>query len=133
MKLSDVKTDDEDLRVLLEAGLLLRDGGRFDEAEKILAGVSELAPLSDVPLVALGSVAVRRGDLDAARAFCEKALRVQPSSDFARVQRAEILLYRQQHAEAETDLRAIIERAPESIHAQTARALLEAAQIAEQN
>ena len=133
MNFSQVKTSDEDLRVMLESGLVLREAGRLDEAEKIFSGVRELVPKSDVPIISLSSVAVRRGNFDAALRLCEEALTVDPDSIFARVYHAEILLYQRRRAEAEAELREIIKFAPESPHAQTARALLDAARLMEQN
>jgi predicted Zn-dependent protease len=129
MKVEAVKTDDEELRVMLESGLVLREAGRFDEAEKIFLGVRELAPQSDVPLVALSSVAARRGNFDEAMRLCQEALRLEPSSIFARVNRAEILLYQKKGEEAETDLREIIEQNPESPHARSAQSLLDVARM----
>ena len=133
MEFKQVKTGDEELRVMLESGLVLREAGRLEEAEKVFQGVRELAPASEVPLVVLSSVAVRRGNFDEALRLCEEALAKEPSSLFARVSRAEVLLYQQKRAEAEKELREIIEFAPESPHSRTARALLDAAQLMEQN
>lgn len=129
MEFKQVKAGDEELRVMLESGLILREAGRLEEAEKIFLGVAELAPESEVPLVVLSSLAVRRGDFDEALRLCEEALRKVPSSVFARVHRAEILLYQKNREEAEKELREIIESAPESPHSRTAQALLDAAQL----
>ncbi len=131
MKFSQIKTSDEELRVMLESGLVLREAGRLDEAEKIFEGVRELVPTSDVPLVALSSLAVRRGDFEAALRLCDEALHAAPTSVFARVHHAEILLYQKKREEAEKELHAIIETAPDSPHTPTARALLDAAQLME--
>ena len=133
MNFSQVKANDEELRVMLESGLVLREAGRLDEAERIFLGVRELVPKSDVPLVALSSLAVRRGDFDEALRLCDEALLTDPKSVFARVHHAEVLLYQQRREEAETELRDIIETAPESPHAPTAQALLDAARLLEQN
>ena len=133
MNFSQVKASDEELRVMLESGLVLREAGRLEEAEKIFEGVRELVPKSDVPLVALSSLAVRRGDFDEALRLCEEALKADSESVFARVHHAEVLLYQQRREEAIGELKAIIETAPESPHAQTARALLDATRLMEQN
>jgi predicted Zn-dependent protease len=90
---------------MLESGLVLREAGRLDEAEKIFQGVCEIVPDSDVPLVALSSIAVRRNNFEEALRLCEDAIRHQPNSLFARVNRAEILLYQKKREEAETELR----------------------------
>ncbi len=124
-----VNVSDEELRVMLESGLVLREAGRLDEAEKIFEGVRELMPESDVPLVTLSSIAVRRNDFDEALRLCEEALNRQPSSLFARVNHAEILLYQKKRGEAEAELREIIETAPESPHSRTAQSLLNVARM----
>lgn len=124
-----VKITDEELRVMLESGLVLREAGRLDEAEKVFRGVCELMPDSDVPFVTLSSIAVRRGDFDAALRLCEEALNHQPDSLFARVNRAEILLYQKKRDEAEAELREIIRINPESPHSRTAQALLSVVQM----
>lgn len=129
MRLEDVKTSEEELRVMIESGLVLREAGRLDEAEKIFRGVNELVPHSDVPLVALSSIAARRGNFDEALRLCDKALQEMPESLFARVNRAEILLYQQRREEAEVELREIIEIDPQSPHSKTAEVLLDVAQM----
>lgn len=129
MKAETVKTNDEELRVMLESGLVLRQAGRLDEAEKIFRGVRELAPDSDVPLVALSSIAARRNDFDEAMRLCEEALRQDPNSLFARVNHAEILLYQKKRGEAEAELREIVENHPDSPHSRTAQSLLDVAQM----
>lgn len=133
MEFNRVKASDEELRVMLESGLVLREAGRLDEAEKVFLGVRELAPQSEVPLVALSSLAVKRGNLDEALRLCEEALTQTPESEFARLNRAEVLLYQQRGEEAEKELREIIEAAPDSPHGRTAQALLDAAQLNGQN
>ena len=129
MRVDDVKPTDEELRVILEAGFVLRDVGRFDQAETIFRGIIEMLPDADVPRVALSSVALRQGNTDEALAVCEEALQVQPSSLYARVHHAEALLFAHRREQAETELRDVITAAPDSPHGRTARALLDAAEI----
>ncbi len=114
---------------MLESGLVLREAGRLDEAEMIFQGMRRLVPQSEVPLVAMSSIAVRRNDFDEALRLCEEALRREPTSLYARVNRAEILLYQKKRAEAETELREIIETDPESPHSRTAQSLLDVARM----
>lgn len=133
MKLDEVKVSDEELRVMLESGLVLREAGRLDEAEKIFQGVRELVPGSDVPLVALSSIHVRRGDFEDALRLCEEALQNTPDSLFARVNHAEILLYLKRPDEAEIELREIVENNPDSPHRRTAESLLEVMRMMPEN
>ncbi|HEY0429754.1 MAG TPA: tetratricopeptide repeat protein [Pyrinomonadaceae bacterium] len=125
MNLEEVQVSDEELRVMLESGLVLREAGRLEEAEKIFLGVRELVPESDVPLVVLSSIAVRRRDFDEALRLCEEALQNKPDSLYARVNRAEILLYQKKSDEAEAELREIVENNADSPHRRTAESLLE--------
>ena len=129
MRLSHVKPSDEELRVILESGFVLREAGRLDDADAVFRGALELLPDSDVPRVALGTVELQRGRFAEAQALCEEALRLRPESLYARVHRAESLLFQQRRDEAEEELREIAAAEPDSPHARTARALLEAADL----
>jgi Flp pilus assembly protein TadD len=129
MRLSQVQPTDAELRVLLEAGFVLREAGRLDDAEAVFRGAAELLPASDVPRVALGTVALQRGLFADAQAACEQALRLQPGSLYARVHHAEALLFGGRRAEAEAELREVIAADAASPHSRTARALLEAADL----
>jgi predicted Zn-dependent protease len=129
MRLNQVQPGDEELRVILEAGFVLREAGRLDEAERVFRGAIELLPTSDVPHVALSTVELRRGHFAAAQAICEEALRLRPHSLYARLHLAEALLLQQRRPEAETELRAIIATDAASPHSRTARALLDAADL----
>ena len=129
MRLTHVKPSDEELRVILESGFVLREAGRFDDADAVFRGALELLPDSDVPRVALGTVELQRGRFAEAQALCEEALRVRPQSLYARVHRAESLLFQRRREEAEEELREVMAAGPDSPHARTARALLEAADL----
>ena len=129
MRLSHVKPSDEELRVILESGFVLREAGRLDDADAVFRGALELLPDSDVPRVALGTVELQRGRFAEAQALCEEALSLRPGSLYARVHRAESLLFQRRRDEAEDELREIEATDPDSPHARTARALLEAADL----
>ena len=129
MRMSQVQPSDAELRVMLEAGFVLREAGRFDEAETVFRGATELLPASEVPRVALGTVELQRGRFAEAQAACEEALRINPASLYARVHRAEALLFQQRREEAETELREVMAADPSSPHSRTAQALLDAADL----
>lgn len=129
MKLSEVQPADDEMRVLLEAGFVLREAGRFDEAESIFRGVMELLPDSDVPFVGLGTVELQRGRFAESLSLCEEALRRRPQSLYARVHHAEALLFQHRRDEAQAELEEIISTDPDSPHSRTARALLDAADL----
>ena len=129
MRFDQVRPSDEELRVILEAGFAFRYARRLDEAADIFRGVVALLPDADVPRVALGTVELERGKFTEAQSACEEALRHDPNSLYARVHRAEALLFQRKRSEAEAELNAIIVTDPESPHSRTARALLEAADL----
>lgn len=129
MRISQVKPSDEELRVMMESGFVLREAGKLDDAESVFRGVIELIPDSDVPRVALGTVELQRGHFDLAQATYEEALRAKPESLYARVHRAEAMLFQKRREDAEAELRQIIEADPASPHSRTAQALLEAADL----
>lgn len=129
MTLKEIPISNEELRVMLEMGFILREAARFDEAEKVFRGMIEFLPESDVPQVGLGTVFLQRGDFDSAQEICGKAIQTNPESLYARVHHAEALLFGKRREEAETELREIISENPDSPHSQTAQALLEAADM----
>lgn len=114
---------------MLEAGFVLREAHRPNDAETIFRGVIELLPDSDVPRVALATVELQRGRFAEAQAACEEALRLNPGSLYAHVHHAEALLFQQKRGEAESELNEIIASDPESPHSRTAHALLDAADL----
>lgn len=132
MKLKDVKIGDDEVRVMMESGLVLREAGRLDDAEKVFTGLKEILPNSEVPPVVLSSIAARRGNLDEALRLCDEAVEQNPESLYARVNRAEILLYRKESSEAEAELNKIIEESPDSPHGKTAQALLDVVKMVDE-
>lgn len=128
-RLNQVQPSDAELRVMMEAGFVLREAGKFDEAETVFRGVIELLPESDVPRVALGTVELQRGRFQEAQSAFEEALRVRPGSLYARVHLAEAFLFQRRREEAEAELRDIIATDADSPHSRTARTLLDAADL----
>ena len=127
--MSLVQPSDAELRVVLEAGFVLREAGKLDDAETLFRGAAELLPTSDVPRVALGTVELQRGHFEEALAACEEALRIRPGSLYAHVHHAEALLFQGRREEADAELRDVIAADPDSPHSRTARALLDAADL----
>lgn len=116
---------DQELRVVLEAGFLLRDVMRYEEAAAVFQGVAALRPDLELPTLALASVLIRQGELARAQALCEDVLTRHPDSLHARMQQGEILLYRGRREEGEAILRAVVADGGDSPHAVTAQALLD--------
>lgn len=133
MTVSEIAVDAEVLRVMLETGYILREAARFDEAEAVFRGAIELMPDSEVPRVALGTVYLQRGDFAEAETICRQAFADFPQSDYARVHLGEALLFGQKRDEATTELSEIIRKDPDSPHARTAQALLDATDLVAPN
>ncbi len=129
MKFTDVKVSDDELRVALEIGFLLREMSKFDEAAEIFRGTAELIPDSDVPFVGLGTVEFQRRNFAAAHQAYTRALEIKPESLYARVHQAEAWLFEGQRDRAEEQFNEIIAADSQSPHSRTAQALLDAADI----
>ena len=127
MTVYEIPISDEELRVLLETGYILREAAKFDDAETVFRGVMEFLPESEVPQVGLGTVFLQRGDFQTAEEICRSAVETNPASLYARVNYAEAMLFEKKRDEAEEILNAIISENPDSPHSHTAQALLEAA------
>lgn len=133
MTIKEISVSNEELRVMLETGYILREAAKFDQAEAIFRGVMEFLPESEVPQVGLGTVYLQKGDFLAAEEICEKALEINPTSLYARVHYAEALLFGRQREKAENELRDIVTNYSDSPHCQTAQALLDAADLISPN
>lgn len=129
MRFSLIQPSDDEIRVILETGFLLREAGKFEEAEQIFAGVGEFIPDSEVPKVGLATVKLQQGDYQLAQSICEEALKIKPHSLYARVHRAEAMLFQKKHEEAITEFEEIIALDADSPHSRTAKAFLEVANL----
>jgi predicted Zn-dependent protease len=129
MKFSYVQPGDDGLRVMHEVGFILRDASKFDDAKSVFSGLIELLPDSEVPRVALGTVELQRGNFELAQIACDEALKINPDSAYAKVHRAESLLFQKKREEAENELNSIIKSDANSPHSRTARAILDVAHL----
>lgn len=119
----------EELKVLLETGFLLREASRFEDAESVFRGCVELMPESEVPLVGLGTVFLQKGDYQKALDVCRKAVARNEASQYARLHLGEALLFNSRNDEARNELDRVIESAPETTYAETARRMLKTLDI----
>ncbi|MFH1653830.1 MAG: tetratricopeptide repeat protein [Pseudomonadota bacterium] len=83
----------EKLVVMMEAGYLFLGMQRYKEAHQVFEGVAALSPDSEVPVVALGSLAFCLGKFNDAIKLYDKALKIDPNSLFAKVYMAETLFF----------------------------------------
>ncbi len=86
--------------------------GRLREAEDILRQTLELWPADAWAVNGLGVIAQRRYQFRRAKALFERALEIDPGLLRARLNRARVLVELGRAADAETDLRALIEAWP---------------------
>ncbi len=113
-------------RVLLEAGYIWLDMGRFDKAKDIFTGAAALMPKSEVPQLALGALEFAQGRHDKALQAYRAAQRLAPNSSLPRAHAGEALLFMGKIPEAMKELKAAMEIEPEGDGARLARALVEA-------
>ncbi len=115
--------------MLLEAGHLLAQMGRYKEAQELFKGVAALLPHSDVPCVALGNLLFAQGKLNLALKEHEKALKRQPKSSVAMAHMGEIYLYQKKYKEGQEILLRAIRVEPDGLAAKFAQELLKAHEI----
>jgi len=115
----------EELAFVMEAGMLYRDLHRFQEARDVFNGARILAPASEVPEVALGTVAFQNGDFERAGMHYRRALRLNPRSAWAYAHLGELALFEMDKEQARDHLNTAIELDPRSDHGSLARALMD--------
>ncbi|NNE65782.1 MAG: tetratricopeptide repeat protein [Pyrinomonadaceae bacterium] len=123
------KLRDEELRVLLETGFILREASRFDDAEAVFRGCMELIPDSEVPVVGLGTVYLQKGEYEKGLEYCRKAAQEHSGSAYARLHFGEALLFNNQVEEAQAQLLSVIEENHDSTYARTASRILAVADL----
>ena len=121
----NVEASTDELALLMEAGLIYRDARRFDDAAAVFQGVRALAPKSDVPEIALGTLEFERGDLARAVTHYQAALRLNAASAYAHSHLAEAHLIRRDHGAARDHIRQAIELDPRGETGRFARSLSE--------
>lgn len=120
-----VTPSSEELALLMEAGFLYRDLRKHDEAREVFKGVRALAPKSDAPEVALGTVAFEQGDFDGAEKHYRHALELNPRSAWAYAHLGELALFQTDKERARAYLNIAIHLDPRGDYGKLARALLD--------
>ncbi|HEY7210489.1 MAG TPA: tetratricopeptide repeat protein [Bryobacteraceae bacterium] len=115
----------EEVAFLMEAGFLLRDLRKYEEAREVFRGVRALAPKSEVPEVALGSVAFQQGDFEGAGRHYRRALELNRSSAWAYAYLGELALFEMSKEQARGYFKTAIDLDPRGDHGKLARALME--------
>src|SRR3990170_7443674 len=79
--------------VLLEAGYLWMELGKYDKAKDVLSGAAALMPKSEVPQIALGTLEFSQGHHDKALQAYRIAQKLAPKSGLPRAHAGEALLF----------------------------------------
>jgi predicted Zn-dependent protease len=116
----------EYLAIMMEAGYVYLGMQRFKDARDVFEGVSTLAPDSEIPMIALGSVDFCQAKFTNAIRRYKKALKVDPSSLYARAYMGEALLFMGKKAEAIKQLEEVSKADINGRAGDFARALLDA-------
>jgi predicted Zn-dependent protease len=112
--------------VMLEAGYLWMDLGKFDNAREVLTGAAALMPKSEIPQIALGTLEFNQMNHDKALQTFRTAQRLAPKSSLARAHCGEALLFMGKVNEAMKELKTALELEPGSSGAAFAQALIDA-------
>jgi predicted O-linked N-acetylglucosamine transferase (SPINDLY family) len=96
-------------------GVLLERLGRSSEAIDAFEAATALAPDAPFPAMLLGNALAHANRLHEAQAALRRALELDPDSDQIRSTLASVLYRAQQHAEARSELLAVIDRRGEQV------------------
>lgn len=121
-----INIDREYLGLMMEAGYVLLGMQRFKDARDVFDGVSILAPESDIPLIALGSVDFCQGHFSNAIRRYKKALKIDPQSVYALAYMGEALFFMGKQTEAVKLLKDVDKTDSQGKAGDFARALLDA-------
>ncbi len=113
-------------QVMLEAGYIFVEMGKFAEAREVFGGAALLMPKSEVPQLALGTLEFVQGHKDKALQAYRAAQRLAPKSALPRAHCGEMLLLSGKVTEAMKELNAAIELEPDSDGARFAESLIAA-------
>jgi Flp pilus assembly protein TadD len=108
---------DLDTAALTRLAQAAESSGTALNAANIYRRIAERQPRAAQPKIDLGRALMRNGDLDGAEAAFREALAIAPSNVDGQVGLAQVVLTRQQHAEALAAFSAILERHPQNVKA----------------
>lgn len=122
----DIEIDREYLGLMMEAGYIFLGMQRFKEARQVFEGLCVLAPESDIPYIALGSVDFCERKFAQAMRRYKKALKIDPQSIYAEAYIGEALFFMGKKEEAVNQFKSVSSRDPNGRAGDFARAFLEA-------
>ncbi|WP_051379304.1 tetratricopeptide repeat protein [Bradyrhizobium murdochi] len=106
-----------DTAALTRLAQAAESSGNALNAANIYRRIAERQPSAAQPKIDLGRALMRNGDFDGAEAAFREALAVAPGNVDGEVGLAQVMLGRQQHAEALVAFGAILERHPQNVKA----------------
>lgn len=121
-----IQIERRDLTVMMEAGYVLLGMQRYKDAFEVFEGVSIMAPDSDVPLVAQGSVKFCEGKFSDAMKLYKDALKIDPESLYAMAYTGEALFFMGKKKDAVKMLQDVNKTDPDGRAGDFARAFLDA-------
>lgn len=121
-----IAIDRSNLGVMMEAGYIYLGMQRFKEARDVFEGVISMAPDSEIPLVALGSVDFCQGKFTNAIRNYKKAIKINPEGIYAQAYMGEALFFMGKKEEALKQLEEVHKKDPSGKAGDFARALLDA-------
>ncbi len=107
---------------MAQRGFALFEEGRLDRARNVFEGLHALDPFDAYFLTALGCIAQREDDLEAADAYFSRALDVNPFAIAARSNRGEVRVLLGRLGEAADDFAKVAELDPDGGHTSARRA-----------
>jgi tetratricopeptide (TPR) repeat protein len=118
----------DEAALLMEAGVIYRDSGRYRQAREVFEGLRALFGAYDAAEVALGTVAFAERDIDGAIAHYGKALELNPRSAFAWAHLAQALIFKREKETAYRYCRKALELDPHGTCREFARRIMEYAE-----
>ena len=120
----NISANRDEIAILLEAGIILREARRFPEAREVFAGVRALQPANEVAEIGLGTVAFHEGKHEEARRHYRKALEINPKSAYALAHLGETEIFARNKDAAREHLKKALELDPRGSFGKMARSLL---------
>src|SRR6188768_1279072 len=94
-----------DVVLLLEAGYLLMELSKHQEAEEVFSGVAALVPRSEVPHMAMGHLYFSMGRFGPSLKSHQRAIELNPDSAAAHAATAETLFFLRKPQEAQESIK----------------------------
>jgi Tfp pilus assembly protein PilF len=121
----NVAPSSDELAFLMESGCMYRDMRMLREASEVFTGVRALAPKSELPEVALGTISLQQGDFEDANRHYRRALELNPRSAFTHTRLGEVAIFQKDKDAARSHLKKALELDPRGESGRLARNLME--------